>query len=173
MLPFRVIFNVECMRGSAEGDDRSSAFEIVVEMLHFLIPEVREPHEKHHQVGLIEHIQAFYIRASGENIPVGVERVHDRTREPVALGHNACQRGKRFFAAVFMVCGYKNDVFTYARPLIALVHYPVLRRIVLRPGAESDQCNAERQHRFKKILHKIRTEKRWLIKARISGPFRG
>ena len=126
------------MCACSRADDRTAAIQVVDNRLHLLGRKILKPESENEQVGRVHRIGMRHVavaRNDRAGLLVNVEQ--HRALESMMLGEDASQRGKRFFAAVFVVAGKEHDVLPCSGACATFID----ERAVIRAnrGNEADQ----------------------------------
>ena len=106
------------MRRRAEADHRTSAVEVVGDVLHLLVREILEAEKDDHRSAVAQRVEPGDVRAARldeAGFRVGGEE--DTALEAVVPRKDSGQRRKRFLRSVFVVAGQPDDVLADAGPL--------------------------------------------------------
>ena len=115
-----VLFVLERVSAGAQRDDRFAGVDVIHEMFHLLIRQLAEAQAHHAQISGIQRFQAGDV-GQCQRINRAVGRVDGEQHgafESVPRRKNLRQHRQRFFGAILLVPGEKDDVLALARPVL-------------------------------------------------------
>ena len=118
----RILRHLEAMRRGAHTDHRSAAIQIIIKVLHLLRRQSLKAQKHDSEICGVQRFHARdVLRLTRGDVAIRVDVEQHRTFEAVMLRKDARDGWQRFFRAIFMVSGQKDDVFAFARSVRAFI----------------------------------------------------
>ena len=142
-----VFGHVEGMRGRPHSDHRLAGPQVVVDVLHLLVGQVAEPGGDHHQVGIVEGLEAgdVLLLVGIDLARRRIDGVEHRAVEAVVGGEDPAQLGEGLLAAILFVAADEHDPLA---PAGALGPGQRETRVASRDGGRAEQgCHGQERRK--------------------------